>query len=79
MLGFGAAAALFLPGVAYLGIINGHRFIDNAFFAFMCGLTCLPPPAMTAITRAISRGVAVTPAVPLPTAARSAALRALRG
>ncbi|WP_406511067.1 hypothetical protein OG851_00260 [Streptomyces sp. NBC_00161] len=35
VLGFGAAAALFLPGVAYLGITNGHRFIDNAFFAFM--------------------------------------------
>ncbi|UQI49876.1 hypothetical protein M1P56_36115 (plasmid) [Streptomyces sp. HU2014] len=35
MLGFGAAVVLFLPGVAYLGIINGNDFIDNAFFAFM--------------------------------------------
>ena len=35
VLGLGTAAALFLPGVAYLGIANGHRFIDNAFFAFM--------------------------------------------
>lgn len=35
VLGFGLAVALFLPGVAYLGITNGHRFIDNAFFAFM--------------------------------------------
>ncbi|MFD4763876.1 hypothetical protein ACFWOJ_35110 [Streptomyces sp. NPDC058439] len=35
MLGFAAVAALFLPGVAYLGITNDHRFIDNAFFAFM--------------------------------------------
>ncbi|MFI1890629.1 hypothetical protein [Streptomyces jumonjinensis] len=30
----GLAAALHLPGVAYLGITNGNRFIDNAFFAF---------------------------------------------
>jgi hypothetical protein len=35
VLGYGVPAALFLPGVAYLGITNGHRFIDNAFFAFM--------------------------------------------
>lgn len=35
MLGFAAVAALFLPRVAYLGITNDHRFIDNAFFAFM--------------------------------------------
>ncbi|RPK62464.1 hypothetical protein EES42_30755 [Streptomyces sp. ADI95-17] len=35
VLGFGAAAVLFLPGVAYLGITNGHQFIANDFFAFM--------------------------------------------
>jgi hypothetical protein len=35
VLGFGLAAALFLPGVAYLGITNGHDFIENDFFAFM--------------------------------------------
>jgi GNAT superfamily N-acetyltransferase len=35
VLGFGVPAALFLAGVAYLGITNGHRFIDNDFFAFM--------------------------------------------
>ncbi|MFE2556559.1 hypothetical protein ACFXGT_11060 [Streptomyces sp. NPDC059352] len=38
VLGFGLAAALFLPGVAYLGITNGNAFIDNAFIAFMYGL-----------------------------------------
>ncbi|MFJ3649913.1 hypothetical protein [Streptomyces murinus] len=31
----GVPAALFLPGVAYLGISNGHQFIANDFFAFM--------------------------------------------
>ncbi|WP_327380553.1 hypothetical protein [Streptomyces sp. NBC_01207] len=35
VLGFGAAAVLFLPRVAYLGITNGHQFIANDFFAFM--------------------------------------------
>jgi hypothetical protein len=35
VLGFGVPAALFLPGVAYLGITNGHRFIANDFFALM--------------------------------------------
>ncbi|MER8087854.1 hypothetical protein ACFVZR_37935 [Streptomyces sp. NPDC058316] len=35
VLGFGVPAALFLPGVAYLGITNGHQFIANDFFAFM--------------------------------------------
>ncbi|GAA3163421.1 hypothetical protein [Streptomyces ramulosus] len=35
VLGFGVPAVLFLAGAAYLGIVNGHRFIDNAFFAFM--------------------------------------------
>ncbi|MBV7249236.1 hypothetical protein [Streptomyces sp. MW-W600-10] len=35
VLGFGAAAVLFLPGVAYLGITNGHQFIANDFFALM--------------------------------------------
>ncbi|WP_331735500.1 hypothetical protein OG379_40975 (plasmid) [Streptomyces sp. NBC_01166] len=35
VLGFGVPVALFLPGVAYLGIANGHRFIANDFFAFM--------------------------------------------
>lgn len=35
VLGFALAAALYLPGVAYLGITNGNRFIDNAFFALM--------------------------------------------
>nr|WP_162934473.1 hypothetical protein [Streptomyces scabiei] len=35
VLGFGLAVALFLPGVAYLGITNGHDFIENDFFAFM--------------------------------------------
>ncbi|WP_157847769.1 hypothetical protein [Streptomyces violens] len=33
--GFDLADALFLPGVAYLGITNGHDFIENDFFAFM--------------------------------------------
>lgn len=35
MVRFGPAVALFLPGVAYLGITNGHDFIENDFFAFM--------------------------------------------
>jgi hypothetical protein len=35
VLGFGAAAVLFLPGVAYPGITNGHQFIANDFFAVM--------------------------------------------
>ncbi|MFF0051739.1 GNAT family N-acetyltransferase [Streptomyces sp. NPDC005498] len=35
VLGFGVPAALFLPGVAYLGITNGHHFIANDFFALM--------------------------------------------
>ncbi|MFD5034926.1 hypothetical protein ACFWM0_31585 [Streptomyces sp. NPDC058405] len=35
VLGFGVPAALFVPGVAYLGITNGHQFIANDFFAFM--------------------------------------------
>ncbi|MER6103731.1 hypothetical protein ABT115_15740 [Streptomyces sp. NPDC001832] len=35
VLGFGVPAALFLPGVAYLGITNGHQFIANDFFAVM--------------------------------------------
>lgn len=35
VLGFGLAAVLYLPGVAYLGITNGHRFIPNSFFASM--------------------------------------------
>ncbi|MFJ2736154.1 hypothetical protein [Streptomyces sp. NPDC087317] len=35
VLGFGLAVVLFLPGVAYLGITNGHDFIENDFFAFM--------------------------------------------
>jgi hypothetical protein len=34
VLGFGVPAVLFLPGVAYLGITNGHQFIANDFFAF---------------------------------------------
>lgn len=29
--GLGMPAALFLPGVAYLGITNGHQFIANDF------------------------------------------------
>ena len=33
--GFGLAVVLFLPGVAYLGITNGHDFIENDFFAFI--------------------------------------------
>ncbi|MFF8035856.1 hypothetical protein [Streptomyces sp. NPDC016626] len=41
VLGFGVPAALFLPGVAYLGITNGHRFIANDFFAFMYCLACV--------------------------------------
>ncbi|KOX01395.1 hypothetical protein ADL02_03005 [Streptomyces sp. NRRL WC-3723] len=41
MLGFGVPAALFLPGVAYLGITNGHQFIANDFFAFMYCLACV--------------------------------------
>jgi len=39
VLGFGLPTVLFLPGVAYLGLTNGHRFIDNAFFAVMYGLS----------------------------------------
>ncbi|MCO8308801.1 hypothetical protein [Streptomyces sp. RKCA744] len=35
VLGFGVSAVLFLAGSAYLGFTNGHRFIDNTFFAFM--------------------------------------------
>ncbi|MFJ8871275.1 GNAT family N-acetyltransferase [Streptomyces sp. NPDC102473] len=35
VLRFGVPVALFLPGVAYLGITNGHQFIANDFFAFM--------------------------------------------
>lgn len=35
VLGYGVPVALFLPGVAYLGITNGHQFIANDFFAFM--------------------------------------------
>ncbi|WP_346177242.1 hypothetical protein [Streptomyces cuspidosporus] len=35
VLGFGVPVVLFLPGVAYLGITNGHQFIANDFFAFM--------------------------------------------
>ncbi len=35
VLGYGVPAALFLPGVAYLGITNGHQFIPNDFFALM--------------------------------------------
>ncbi|MFZ3491677.1 hypothetical protein ACODT5_00290 [Streptomyces sp. 5.8] len=35
VLGFGVPVALFLPGVAYLGITNGHQFIANDFFALM--------------------------------------------
>ncbi|WP_435598388.1 hypothetical protein [Streptomyces anulatus] len=35
MLGFGTAAVLFLPGIAYLGITNGHQFITNDVFACM--------------------------------------------
>lgn len=38
VLGFGTAAALFLPGVAFLGITNGNHFIDNAFFAVVYGV-----------------------------------------
>ncbi|MFF8917283.1 hypothetical protein ACF08M_29225 [Streptomyces sp. NPDC015032] len=34
VLGFGLAVALFLPGAACLGSTNGHRFIENRFFAF---------------------------------------------
>ncbi|MFD5457796.1 hypothetical protein [Streptomyces olivaceus] len=34
VLAFGVPAMLFLPGVAYLGITNGHQFIANDFFAF---------------------------------------------
>lgn len=41
VLGFGLAAALFLPGVAYLGITNGHDFIENDFFAFMYCVACV--------------------------------------
>lgn len=41
VLGFGVAPALFLPGVAYLGITNGHQFIANDFFAFMYCLACV--------------------------------------
>ncbi|MGW4596996.1 hypothetical protein ACWEOA_17065 [Streptomyces sp. NPDC004457] len=41
VLGFGVPAALFLPGVAYLGITNGHQFIANDFFAFMYCLACV--------------------------------------
>ncbi|MEU7184108.1 MULTISPECIES: hypothetical protein [Streptomyces] len=33
VLGFGVPAVLFLPGVAYLGITNGHQFIANDFLA----------------------------------------------
>lgn len=35
VLSLGAAAVLFLPGVAYLGITNGRQFITKDFFAFM--------------------------------------------
>uniref|UniRef100_UPI00366B1296 hypothetical protein n=1 Tax=Bacillus tropicus TaxID=2026188 RepID=UPI00366B1296 len=35
VLGFGVPVVLFLPGVAYLGITNGHQFITNDFFALM--------------------------------------------
>ncbi|MFE6128714.1 hypothetical protein ACFQ6Q_10650 [Streptomyces sp. NPDC056437] len=35
VLSLGAAAVLFLPGVAYLGITNGRQFITTDFFAFM--------------------------------------------
>ncbi|MGW1974248.1 hypothetical protein [Streptomyces sp. NPDC001889] len=41
VLGYGVPAALFLPGVVYLGITNGHRFIANDFFAFMYCLACV--------------------------------------
>ncbi|HEY9327086.1 MAG TPA: hypothetical protein VIS09_02410 [Streptomyces sp.] len=34
VMGFGVPAALFLPGVAYIGSTNGHQFITNDFFAF---------------------------------------------
>jgi len=35
VLGFGAAAAPFLPGVAYLRITKSHDSIENGFFAVM--------------------------------------------
>lgn len=35
VLSLGAAAVLFLPVVAYLGITNGRQFITKDFFAFM--------------------------------------------
>ncbi|MFF3489195.1 hypothetical protein ACFYXC_39045 [Streptomyces sp. NPDC002701] len=41
LLGFGVPVALFLPGVAYLGITNGHQFITNDFFAFMYCWACV--------------------------------------
>ncbi|MFE4832230.1 hypothetical protein [Streptomyces sp. NPDC056672] len=41
VLGFGTPAVLFLSGVAYLGITNGHQFIANDFFAFMYCLACV--------------------------------------
>ncbi|BBC98586.1 hypothetical protein [Streptomyces griseofuscus] len=36
VLGYGVPAALFLPGVAYLGITNGHQFIANDFSSPSC-------------------------------------------
>lgn len=41
VLGFGLAVVLFLPGIAYLGIRNGHDFIENDFFAFMYCVACV--------------------------------------
>lgn len=35
VLGFGVPVALFLPGVAHIGITNGHQFITNDFFALV--------------------------------------------
>ncbi|MFG2629942.1 hypothetical protein [Streptomyces sp. NPDC048473] len=41
VLGLGLAVVLFLPGIAFLGIHNGHDFIENDFFAFMYCVACV--------------------------------------
>lgn len=57
--GFGLAVVLFLPGAAYLGITNGHDFIENDFFAFMY---CLAGVGFASVPLMSRSGIDVTKA-----------------
>lgn len=80
--GFGLAVVLFLPGAAYLGITNGHDFIENDFFRLHVPPRLrelrVGPPALLAEERQLVRRPGLRPHGMVPVAVHHRAGRHLQ-